>query len=483
MLERNVGDMPRTRPHSAAAIRRFLGPALMVLLASLLIAPIAAQAATLSPPQALDLQRAQHGVNLAWADHGKLTWGNPKWHWYNRLLTGNTKNPLATIWDVVGLWESENDIALAKTTTTNVRNVEHFASYAWTYRDKNITPVLGESSPKVLAYGPYPGNYNDPETFCDDNAWFGLAFMNARDVMLAAGNTPMADEYLQHANVAFEFISNYCWDQAAGGGMWWSTAHKQHSGETLGLAIDLAARMYQATISSTSARDARSALENSSTYLNDAEKWITWANDHLLKWDGSYACGYESTPCGVDPLEQSLNEVIMPHDGEGAMIAAYTTLCEAGATVPQSAFSNLPPNKTQGVGPSFRLPVNPGTGKDDGTSWCLWAEALANHTANGVNPGGGVQDSFLPLTEGPQWDATYVRGLLSLYTYDHDPQWYRDATDTATRILNNASDSNGLFLKGWDGSTSINDAVPGMLRTHAWSVSVLAALADVAPPS
>lgn len=166
----------------------------------------------------------------------------------------------------------------------------------------------------------------------------------------------------------------------------------------------------------------------------------------------------------------------MPHDGEGAMIAAFTTMCEAGATFPHSAYLGLPANKTQGVDPSFRLPADP-------TSWCSWAEALADHTANGVNPGGGVMDAFLPLSEGPQWDATYVRGLLTLYANDHNAQWYNDATSTATRIYDNARDSNGLYLKGWDGSTSILDAVPGMLRTHAWSVSVFAALADVAPPA
>src|SRR5579859_6446275 len=271
MHGRDTGEQQR-RQGGARTLRRAVGTAMAIAVTALIGGPTAAQARTLSTPQASYLSTAQQGVNLAWSDHGNLTWGDPKWNWYNRLLTGNTKNPLATIWDVVGLWESENDIALAKPTAANVKKVEHFATYAWKYHDKNITPVLGESSPKVLAYGPYPGNYNDPETFCDDNAWFGLAFLNARDVMLKAGVLPNAALYLHYAQVAFDFISNYCWDAAAGGGMWWSTAHKQRSGEALGLAVDLAARLYQATSSTNAAHDASSA-----GYLNDVDTWVTWA--------------------------------------------------------------------------------------------------------------------------------------------------------------------------------------------------------------
>jgi hypothetical protein len=449
-----------------------VGGALGLVLAALLLGPAGAQA-TLAPAQTSYLQRAQQGVNDAWSDGGKLTWGDQKRHWYNRLLTGNTKNPLAEIWDVVGLWESQDDIALAKPTSKNVHRVEYFAEHAWTYRDKNITPVLGETEPKVLAFGPYPESYNDPETFCDDNAWWALAFLDAREVMLLVHLYQLANAYLHHALVGFDFISKYCWDAADGGGMYWSTAHRQRSGEALGLGTDLAARLFQAT-STTAAQDAAA-----SRYLADAEAWITWANDHLLKWDGSYACGYVkqgSPSCGVDRLKAKLPEVIMPHDGEGAMISAFTTLCETGAKVPASVYAKLPPNKTHGVNPSFRRPSDP-------SSWCSWAESLAGSTVNGVNPGSHVQDAFLPLSEGPQWDATYVRGLLTLYSYDHNPEWYRAATSTAARIIKNARESNGLYLKGWDGSTHILDAVPGMLRTHAWSVSVFAALADVAPPA
>ncbi len=165
----------------------------------------------------------------------------------------------------------------------------------------------------------------------------------------------------------------------------------------------------------------------------------------------------------------------MPHDGEGAMIGAFTALCESKAgVVPPTVYSFLPPNKTHS-NPSFRLPDTP-------SSWCSWAEALAQHTAFGVNPGGGVQDAFFPLAEGPQWDAIYVRGLLSLYGYDHDGTWYRLATDAANQIVHKARLANGEYLKSWTGSANVPGATPGMLRTHAASVSVLADLSSVSAP-
>jgi uncharacterized protein YyaL (SSP411 family) len=92
-------------------------------------------------------------------------------------------------------------------------------------------------------------------------------------------------------------------------------------------------------------------------------------------------------------------------------------------------------------------------------------------------------DGFLPLNEGPQWDAIYIRGLLSLYAYDHNPSWYTVASETAQRILNNAQGPSGLFLKTWSGSANVPDAAAGEIRTDASSVSVLAALSAAPAPT
>ncbi len=402
---------------------------------------------------ATPLSQAQYLSLAGQGISGASAWGNSKYHWYNELLNDPKPYPQATIWGIAPLFEAVDYAAMADPSAANLAQVKRFASKAETYWDKNITPAPGVKT-KTPAYAPYPHSHNDAETFFDDNSWWALAFMDAHQAAVDAHNSTLASRYLKDAEKGFAWINAYGWD-SDGGGMWWNTYHKipggtGRSGEALGAATDLAARLYQAT--------------GSSTYLQAAEQYITWANAHLLKWDGSYA--------SILP-----HEVTMPHDGEGAMIAAYATLCQTSAgTVPTSAYSMLPPNKTHGVNPSFRLPSDP-------TSWCSWGESLARHTAFGVNPGGGIMDGFLPLNEGPQWDAIYVRGLLSLYDSDHDPSWYRLASETAQRILRNAKGSDGLFLKTWSGSDRVPDASTGEIRTDAASVSVLAALAAApAPP-
>jgi hypothetical protein len=417
-------------------------------LTPLLLGSSAAQARSAASARSSSLTQAQYFSLAQQGIANASAWANSKYHWYNEVLNDTKPSPQATIWGIVPLFESVDYVAMANPNSTNLAAVGRFASKAETYWDKNVTPAPGVST-KTPAYAPYPGSYNDPETFFDDNSWWSLAFMDAYQAMVDGKNSTLATRYLSDAERGFNFINAYGWDTADGGGLWWNTYHvipggRGRSGEGLGAATDLAARLYQAT--------------GNRTYLQAAEKYITWANANLLKWDGSYAT--------VIP-----NEVTMPHDGEGAMVAAFTALCQANAgTVPTTVYSMLPPNKTQGVNPSFRLPA-------DATSWCSWAESTAQHTAFGVNPGGGVMDAFVPLTEGPQWDAIYVRGLLSLYAYDHNAAWYGVATSAAQSILSKAKSGTGLYLKTWSGSTTVPGASAGEIRTDGASVSVLAALA------
>jgi hypothetical protein len=429
------------RATSSIRVRGLLALAATVALFTVAVGPGIAQASSSAPRLGQYMSLAQQGVSSASA------WGNSKFHWFNELLRDPKPYPQATIWGVVPLFETVDYLAMANPTTANMAQVQRFAAKAETYWDANVTPAPGVKT-KTPAYAPYPRSYNDPETFFDDNSWWSLAFVDASQAAVNAKNSTLAHRYLNDAERGFAFIAAHGWDATDGGGMWWNTYHTipgghGRSGEALAAAIDLAARLYQAT--------------GNRTYLQTAEKYITWANAHLLKWDGSYA-------------NTITREVTMPHDGEGALIAAYTTLCQSGAgPVPTGVYSMLPPNKTQGVNPSFRLPGDP-------TSWCSWAEALAHHTAFGVNPGNGNMDGFFPLNEGPQWDAIYLRGLLALYGYDRDATWYRLATDTAQRILR-TKDSQGRYLKAWSGSTTVPGASSGEIRTHGAAVSVLAALA------
>jgi hypothetical protein len=419
-------------------------------LAGLLLGPLSALGAGTVQSTNQYLTAAQQGVVLAGSTNN---WGNKKFTWYNEVLNDTARSPQATLWGIVPMFETVDYNAQANPSKANINLVKHFAAKAGTYWDKNVTPAPGVTR-KTPAYAPYPGSYNDPNTFFDDNAWFSLAFLDAYHVMLKVRNAPLAARYLANAKRGFNFINQNAWDHHDGGGLWWNTKHQipggtGRSGEALGAATALAARLYKAT--------------GGKVYLNAAVKYITWANGHILKWDGSYA---DSIP----------REVIMPHDGEGMMIAAFTALCQSKAgAVPRTVYAGLPPNKTQGVNPSFRLP-------DDPSSWCSWAEALAQHTAFGVNPGGGTQDAYFPLSEGPQWDTIYVRGLLALYGYDHDPTWYRLISGTVQNILKNARGSGGLFTKTWDGSSNVPASVPGDIRTDGASLSAIAALGVARAP-
>jgi hypothetical protein len=414
--------------------------------------PINAQLARSSQTAGQYLSLAEAGVAKAGASNA---WGDAKYNWYDELLNDTARSPQATIWGVVPLFETVDYDALADPSAANLGLVKHFAKKAQSYLDATVTPSPGAKE-TTSAYAPYPGNRGDVQTYFDDNSVWGLAFM---DAYRAVHNT----RYLTDAETAMDFVIGYGWDDAAGGGLWWNTWHSACEGsrpgackqnttrhsEVLGIATDLAARLYQVT--------------GQSKYLDAALKYITWANHNILKWDGSYA--------GEVSGEQT-----MPHDGEGTMIAAFTALCQSNAgAVPKTVYDGVQPNKTQGVNPSFRLPTDP-------TNWCSWAEALAHHTAYGANPGGGPKDAVFPLNEGPQYDAYYLRGLLALYTYDHDASWYRLATETAQRIVSNAQGSDGLFLKDWSGASSVPGADPGEIRTDAASLSALAALASVSAP-
>ena len=130
--------------------------------------------------------------------------------------------------------------------------------------------------------------------------------------------------------------------------------------------------------------------------------------------------------------------VAMPHDGEGAILAAITTLCES-------------------------------TGQQ---SWCTSAERLA-----------AAEIIWLaPFSDGPQYDSVLIRGLLTLYAHDHNKRWYRFAVQIGRLIKTHAETAPGLYLLGWDGRP-VPSSSPGMLRTDAGSVAVFADLATVAPPS
>jgi hypothetical protein len=162
-------------------------------------------------------------------------------------------------------------------------------------------------------------------------------------------------------------------------------------------------------------------------YLDLAKKYIHWANRKLLGKDGLY--GGRDSPAGPMPYVES------------PMAEAMLRLCQA-------------------------------TGNQ---SWCTSGETLMRNAAN----------HFKQLTMGPQYDAIYLRSVIEIYRIDHNPRWYRIAADAANEAMTHAADSQGLYLRMWNGRP-IHSSIgtpPYKLQTHAATTSVLAWLATVQAPA
>jgi hypothetical protein len=421
----------------------------------------------------------QHYLTLADQGIAKTSeWWNGKAQWYDAVRHDQSRAPLAKLWDTNGLFEALDEVASAHPSSQNLAAVTAFANGSERYWNPNLKPVGG--------YSPYVGDRKaTQQTWYDDNGWIGLGFLDAYRVTRDS-------RYLTDAERAAAFIAAGGWDKGPGG-MWWSTAHPWRSGEALACASDLAASLYQVTGRPMYLRAAeqyigwadKHLLKAHGVYLPTADHPYPHlieppANEHSKSAPGSSLSatarpvkgsgnGVASLPqgalrrlralCphGVRHCNQNVlsvrrgvgqhgpyraanakpTMVAMPHDGEGAMLAAITALCEK-------------------------------TGRQ---SWCQAAEKLA----------GNMIVWLAPFADGPQYDSVLVRGLLTLYAHDHNPRWYRFAVAIAHLISTHARTGAGLYLKGWDGQ-AVPSAQPGLLRTDAGSVGVFADLATVAPP-
>jgi hypothetical protein len=163
-------------------------------------------------------------------------------------------------------------------------------------------------------------------------------------------------------------------------------------------------------------------------YLRLAQRLIAWGDREM--WNDKY---------GLYGARDNL-DAPMPYV-EGPMIVAHQTLCQA-------------------------------TGVQ---SYCTLADSLAGSAYTFFG------DDF---RMGPQFDSVYVHWMLHYYAHGGSPVWYQVAGKAASDAHQNALNSHGVFTRAWDGTSMWrHGARPGMLRTHAASVSVLAWLATVKPPS
>jgi hypothetical protein len=242
-------------------------------------------AAPLSAVQQHYLALAQTGVKRA-----EQRFGNHRLGWYDARLDDHERYPLATIWDIVPLFQSLDAIAIAQPTSANRRAVARFAKGAERYLNRGLEPVPG--------YSPYPDDREaDTETWFDDNGWWGLAFMNA---YRATGTR----RYLTDAEEALHYIAAAGWD-SEGGGIWWNTEHPYKAGEALAADTLLATLLYQQT--------------RSSFALAQALKFLAWGNTAGFSSANGLYAGSSLNPTPIDYIE-------------GPLIYTQALLCKETAT-------------------------------------------------------------------------------------------------------------------------------------------------------
>ena len=239
-----------------------------------------AAAPALSEVQQRYLTLAEQGVARA-----ESRWRDPRRGWYDSHLNDRERYPLATIWDIVPLFESLDGIAVASPTPAHRAAVTRFAEGAEKYLNRGLRPVPG--------YSPYQGDRTaNTETWFDDNGWWGIAFVNA---YRATGN----HRWLTDATLALRYIARAGWDPSSGG-IWWNTEHPFKSGPALAADTLLATLLYQ--------------LTHSSFALSQARRFLAYANGPgFSSADGLYADS-SVNPTPVDYIE-------------GPLIYAQATLC------------------------------------------------------------------------------------------------------------------------------------------------------------
>jgi hypothetical protein len=234
----------------------------------------------------------QHYLSLAHAGvaQAEHRWADPRRGWYDARLDDRERYPLATIWDIVPLFESLDAIAIAQPTPANRAAVRRFAAGAERYLNRGLRPLPG--------YSPYQGDRTaDTETWFDDNGWWGLAFVNA---YRATG----AHRYLTDAERALRYIATVGWDPE-GGGIWWNTDHPYKAGEALASGTLLATLLY---------RETRSQFA-----LAQASRFLEWANTAGFSVANQLYAGSNLNPTPIDYIEAPL-------------IYAQAVLCRATAT-------------------------------------------------------------------------------------------------------------------------------------------------------
>jgi hypothetical protein len=244
-----------------------------------------ASAPPLGAAQQRYLRLAQAGIARA-----RLRFADRSHHWSLARLGDRDHYPLATIWDIVPLFEAIDAVAIAQPDAANRRAVARFAAGAERYLNRGLRPVAG--------YSPYPGDRTaNTKTWFDDNGWWGLGFVNA---YLATGSR----RWLGDAQRALSYIAAAGWDRGTGG-IWWNTSHPYKAGEALASDTLLAVLLYRYT--------------RAPSALAQARRFLAWANTAGFSApDGLYAAS-DISSIPIDYIE-------------GPLIYAQALLCRLTST-------------------------------------------------------------------------------------------------------------------------------------------------------
>ena len=422
---------------------------MLLALAVVVLACQASRAGAFSRSQAAYLKAANKGAK-------KLNrWWVRGLNWYAPVLGGTTN---ASLWQTVPIFEAYAGLELAQPSNRHMRLLNFFAQNAQRFLNTALEPVPG--------FGNRPDQHGARKTaWFDDNGWWGMAFL---DAYKATGNP----QYLTDAEIAQQFISVSGWDSTPGrpGGLWWNTNRSFYAGETLAGGTLLSARLY--------------ALTHQQGYLDDAIKFINWANVWLvdpstglyarLRKPGTYGTTsttqtQQASAAAADrrALAQNPDEAakVEAATGGGGSAGAHT----AGGSMPAS--SNYPPFAPSPMpyvnGPmilAHQIICNE-TGK---VGYCQRAEQLAATTLS----------VYRRFWMGPQFDFWYIRTMLEFAQKDHNADWYAIVQRNARSALHRARDRHGLYLRTWYGKKASRAGAPkGSLQLHAANAALFAWMA------
>ena len=417
--------------------------ALAIVLASLAIAvvagSVASEAGAFSRSQAAYLKAANKGVKQT------RRWWVRGLHWYTPVF-GGTYN--ASLWQTVPLFEALAGLQIAQPSRNHLRELTHFAQGAERYLNPALYPVPG--------FGPRPGQHEAGKTaWFDDNGWWGLAFL---DAYRATGNP----EYLTQAQIAQAFISVSGWDTTPGrpGGIWWNTNESFYAGESLAGGTLLSARLY--------------ALTHQQSYLDDALKYIDWADVWLVDPStGLYARlrrpGTYGVPSSGAQAAAADRQALTQNPDEAAKLsAAGEPAVGTGGAVASNNYPPFAPSPMPYVNGPMILAHQIICEETHKQSYCRRAQQLAATTL-------AVYQRFWM---GPQFDFWYVRTMLEFAQHDQSGDWYSIAERSARSALHRAHDKHGLYLRTWYGKKASRASAPkASLQLHAANAALFAWMA------